>query len=446
MHGTNGSTASAPREQDTNAAAPRGVGVVRMTHTLRDIVPGVHVLPGQGNTVAIETARGVVLIDAGPGGRTTDKLIARLRGITDRPVSHIVYSHGHIGYNYGVAQWRAAALARGEPAPLVVAHAGVRARYRRYLETAGLQQWLNSRQFRVEVPEPSAQWLVMPDLAFEERIVIDGGDRIVELLAAPSETDDTIAAWLPAERFLYGSAAVIRSIPNVGTPLRTLRDPLRWADTLEKLHALHPTTVLGEFGSPVRDPRDIDDLMLKPVAGLRWLRAAVVERMNAGMALDDILHDIELPAAIFGHRFMRPIYGAPEYVIRDIWRSENGWWDRNPTSLHPAPPGDVAADLRDAIGGTDADAARVLARALSLADAGEHQLALHVIDLLALQPAGAPGVEDARALKADLLDARARQVAPVVSRNLYRSCAEELRGVPLGPTRDLDPTDDFSWD
>jgi alkyl sulfatase BDS1-like metallo-beta-lactamase superfamily hydrolase len=426
--------------------ARRGAAIVRTDAFQPHLVPGVHRLPGQGNSLAIETERGVVLVDAGPGRRATATMIERLRSVTDLPVSHIVYSHGHVGYNDGVAQWRTEAAGHGHPRPVTVAHARVADRYRRYAETAGLQAWLNSRQFRAAVRPPTADVFTMPDLAYEERLVIDGGDRQVVLLAAPSETDDTTAVWLPAERFLYGSAAVVSSIPNVGTPLRTWRDPMRWADTLERLHALGPTTVLGEFGPPVADPKGIDDLLLVPVAGLRWLREQVVQRMNAGLHIDDIVHEVPLPEAIFGSRFMRPIYGAPEYVMRDIWRSENGWWDRNPTTLHPSDPDTAARDLADAIGATADDAAHVVGEARRLAEAGHTQRAMHVLDLVAHQPPDAPGHADAIALKAELCRRRATQVTSVVSRNLYRSAAEDLEGLPLGTTRADDPVQDFSWE
>lgn len=430
----------------TGSGARRGAAIVRTDAFQPNLVPGVHRLPGQGNSLAIETERGVVLVDAGPGRRATATMIERLRSVTDRPVSHIVYSHGHVGYNDGVAAWCAEAAGRGHPRPVVVAHARVPERYRRYVETAGLQAWINTRQFRGKVRPPTADVFTMPDLAYEERLEIDGGDRRVVLLAAPSETDDTTAVWLPQERFLYGSAAVISSIPNVGTPLRTWRDPVRWAETLERLHALGPTTVLGEFGPPVTDPAEIDALLLGPVKGLRYLREQVVRRMNEGMHIDDIVFDVPLPDDPFAHRFMRPIYGMPEYAMRDIWRSENGWWDRNPSTLHPADPDDAARDLAEAVGGTQADCDAVLSEARRLIEAGETQLAMHVLDLVVLQPAGATGRQEAVALKATLCRMRAAQVSSVVSRNLYCSAAEELEGREIGSTRETDPVQDFSWE
>ena len=58
--------------------------------------------------------------------------------------------------------------------------------------------------------------------------------------------------------------------------------------------------------------------------------------MNAGMGVEEIVADMTYPAELFDHPWMVPSYGAPEYIVRDLFREENGWWDRNPTTLHPA--------------------------------------------------------------------------------------------------------------
>jgi alkyl sulfatase BDS1-like metallo-beta-lactamase superfamily hydrolase len=161
--------------------------------------------------------------------------------------------------------------------------------------------------------------------------------------------------------------------------------------------------------------------------------------MNEGLGVEDIVARIRPPSALFDHPFMRPVYGCVDYIVRDIWRSENGWWDRNPTTLHPAPRWQVEADLQSLLGSA-ADVQHVVARAHALAEAGQIQHALHVIDLVAQLPEDTPMHSQIRDFKADLLDRRALQVSSVVSRNLYRSMAEQLRGLPHGSTRDHDPT------
>ncbi len=73
------------------------------------------------------------------------------------------------------------------------------------------------------------------------------------------------------------------------------------------------------------------------------------------------------------------------------------------------------------------DPALVLAAAQKHVDAGEHQLALHVIDLIAMAPGDNATLVAARNLKADCCDVLARQTDPFVSRSLYFGSARLLR-------------------
>ena len=391
------------------------------------LIDGVHVLPGQGNSLAIETDAGVVVIDAS-GPMHADGMIARLRQLTDSPVHAIVYSHGHHGYNAAVDVWRRHNEERGDAPIRLVGHERVVARMARYRETAELQTRMLSIQFnsRREVPlDTLAKGLALHDLTetFGERMVLVDGDRPVELVWAPSEVDDALAVWLPKERLLFGGAATPGfTIPNIGTPLRTQRFTIRWAETLDRLVSLGATRLVTEFGPMIEGEDEVRHQMSETARALRWLRDEVVRRMNAGMDEGEILADMTYPDELFDQPWMRPTYGAPDYIVRDLYREENGWWDRNPTTLHPSPPASAAAAVLSAI----SDRSAVLARARELADAGDAQLALHVVDLLALAPGDDPDVVAARQLKAELCNTRADEVDPYVSRSCYRSSARLL--------------------
>ncbi len=385
------------------------------------VAPGIWLLHGQGQSFVAETSAGLVVVDAGPGGKVTAGMIEALRRCSDAPVHALCYSHGHAGYNAGVPQWLEHARERGEPAPRLIAHRNVPRRYARYRETQALQQHLNEMQFRMP-PGSFAMRLHEPEETFDRHLVIGEGEQRVELMWAPSETDCCIAVWCPAQRVLYGGPAVIDSIPNIGTPLRTLRDPVRWADTLEDLLALNPEQVVREFGPTIVGAQAVREVLGRTTLALRWLRTETVRLMNEGLGEREILARIRYPEDLFGPEWMRPTYGDRSYIVRDIYRSENGWWDRNPTSLHPAPPEDVARALGEAI----ADKAAVLAQARRHAEGGRLQLALHVIDLLALAEGEAPEFAEARRLKAGWLRERAPQVQTYISKSLYHHGAARL--------------------
>lgn len=390
---------------------------------VREINDRVLILPAQGNALAVNTASGIVLVDSGPGRGMTRRMMAALREWSDAPVRAICYSHGHVGYNDGVSMWLEAAKERGEPVPMLIAQENCVRRYDRYRETGGLQHRLNSMQFPQLGLADSRELIVNPTVTFREHMVLDSGSPRIELIAAPSETDDVLALWLPEDRILYAGASFPgTTIPNVGTPLRTLRLTIRWAETLEKLAALRPEILIQEFGRVIEGESNVTDRLLGTAEALRWMRREVVARMNRGMTDLEIVHDIDYPDHLFDQSWMRERYGARDYIVRDMFREENGWWDRNPTTLHPAHP-DAAADaVRSALSGT----AGVLARARELHTAGETQLAMHVIDLLALATGDDQEVTEARMLKAELCRARAGEIDPYVSKALYETSARLL--------------------
>ncbi|MCP4007252.1 MAG: MBL fold metallo-hydrolase [bacterium] len=394
----------------------------------KELGSGLFVLPGQGNSLAIESDAGVIVIDVS-GPLHVRGMLTALREHTEQPVHAIVYSHGHNGYNSTVDIWQKHNAERGDPPLRLVAHENLPKRYARYRETEELQRRMAAVQFpgrkglSIELFAPGFK-LFDPTETFADTMTLVGGRRRVELIWAPSEVDDALALWLPDDGLLCGGAATPGlSIPNIGTPLRTQRFTIRWADSLDRLAALGAERLMTEFGPMVEGARAVREQLEAMSAALHWLRDEVVGRMNRGMDESEILADMNFPAEHFDHPWMMPIYGAPEYIVRDLYREENGWWDRNPTHLHPAPRPEAASAVLSAI----VDREAVLVRARSLADSGETQLALHVIDLIALAPGDDPEVVAARELKADLCRTRAKEVKPFVSKSCYASSARLLK-------------------
>lgn len=387
------------------------------------VAPGLHILRGQGQSFVAETDAGLVVIDAGPGGPVTRGMIDAVRALSSAPLHALCYSHGHVGYNAGVPMWLAHAAQRGDAPPRVIAHRNVLRRQARYRETETLQHRMAEIQFN----RPAGFFdrrLAMhaPTETFDDRLRIGGGEQRIELHWAPSETDDAIALWSPSQRVLYGGAALIDSIPNIGTPFRTMRDTVRWADTLDALAALGARKAVREFGATLEGEDQVRHVLTHTARALRWLRAEVVRLMNEGLNERGVLARIRFPDELFGVEWMKPTYGDPGYIVRDIYRSENGWWDRNPTSLHPEAPEAIGRAVADAI----SDKRGVITHARTLAQGGQWQLALHVIDLLATAEGDTPEIAEARSLKAEWLRERARQVPSYVSRNLYRVGADMI--------------------
>lgn len=391
--------------------------------TMKTICPGIHVNMALGNDISIDTDMGVLQLDTGLNSRMATSLLTQLRERTKSPIHTILYTHGHNGHNSGVTAFLEWAESHDEPRPTIIAQERLVVRWRRYQETFELQNMMAAQQFRVPPGYPAiANVYVYPDITFKDSITLNMGNRIIEVLSAPSETDDAIALWIAKEKILYAGPAFINACPNPGTPYRSPRDPARWADTLDRLAALGPEFLIPPNGDPLEGGEKIKHIFSTTSQALRYIKDETVKRMNQGMTDVEILHDITYPPELFELPWMYPGYGCPDYIVRDVYRAENGWWDRNPTSLHPAHPKDATAEILAAI----SDKQQVLAHAKALQAEGKTQLALHVIDLMALAQENSPDVLEAKKLKAELLKQRSEDTPSMVSTNLYLSKADRL--------------------
>jgi uncharacterized sulfatase len=400
----------------------RSADALAGSNLLVDLAPGIFGQQQAGWLVTIETRDGLVQIDTGDQAPSS---LAAIRSRTAAPFTDIVFSHGHQRYNLACRDWVIDCVRTSGRVPRVIAHENVPRRQRRYHESNGLQNRLLERQFRY--PPGSLEGREFPFTApthtFRDSFTIDTPGRTIEVLHAPSETDDAVAVWLPQDRVLYGGPACIPFFPNVGSPQRPVRDPVRWADTLDRLAGLPAEILICEFGEPIRGRDAVAEYLATTAAALRWCHRTVVDLMNQGHNVAEIVNMVEFPPEIFGKPWLMEGYTSLEHVLRDVYRTQFGWWeDLNPTSLHPAHPADVAREVRAAI--TDPDA--VLARVRALADDGKVTLALHVVDLLALGDGDEPEVVEARRLKADLCRRAAAANPSYVTQSLYLNGADEL--------------------
>src|SRR5688572_22864210 len=114
--------------------------------TIEEVTGGVAFVPSFANVSAFATADGLVLVDTGsrPLARAVHE---QVRTWTADRLHTAVYSHGHIDHVFGVPVFEEEAASNAWPAPRVVAHEALPARFDRYVLTAGYNAAINIRQF-----------------------------------------------------------------------------------------------------------------------------------------------------------------------------------------------------------------------------------------------------------------------------------------------------------
>jgi hypothetical protein len=409
-------------DPDVEDTQDRSDDLLAGSNELVEVAPGIFGQQQAGWLLTIPTDDGLFQIDTGDDAETS---IASIRTRFDQPFAVIAFSHGHPRYNFSARQWVLHNVEQFGRAPRVIGHENVVRRQQRYVDSAGLQNRIIERQFRYpkgSLDGRKLEWM-SPTETFSASLVIGSGDRMLDLVWAPSETDDAIAAWIPHQRVLYGGPSCIPFFPNVGSPQRSFRDALRWANTLDRLATYPAETLILEFGPTIEGADAIQEYLQSTSAALRWCHETVVGLMNEGYNSHEIVNMVEFPTEIFDRPWLVEGYTSHQHVLRDIYRGQFGWWeDQNPTSLNPSHPAEVAEETRTAIG----DPAAVVAHARTLADRGDVQLALHVVDLIALGAGLDEVTIEARTLKAELCRKAADATTSYVTQSLYLNGADEL--------------------
>ncbi len=364
-----------------------------------EVTAGIAFVPSFANVSAVATDDGLVLVDTG-SSFVAGAVHEALRGWSPLRLNTAIYSHGHIDHVFGVGVWEDESAGRGWPAPVVVAHDAVPARFDRYIVTAGYNEVINQRQFGV----PGLRWPTeyrYPDRTYAQHLELDVGGTTLALHHARGETDDHTWTWLAGPRVLCCGDLFIWASPNAGNPQKVQRYPREWAAALRQMVALEPEVLLPGHGFPVIGAARVRQALTDTAELLDSLVDQTIALMNAGARLDEVLHTVSPPDHLVDRPYLRPVYDEPEFVVRNVWRLYGGWWDGNPASLKPAPEAVLAAELAALAGGAGVFADRALALAGSPAEGPDGAVSLrlagHLAELAALAAPSDEGVHRVRA-------------------------------------------------
>lgn len=406
-------------------AGRRNFGSVRDFSTVKveEVAEGVMMSPGFGHAFAIDHGDGLVLFDTGSRS-FAPKLFEGVRNWSPLPVTHAVYSHGHLDHVFGVGPFDDEATEKGWSKPTVVAHENVARRFERYSRTQGYNTRINRRQFRnARMTWP--QEYRMPDVTFADRYDLVAGELTLELHHHRGETDDHAVGWIADKRVLFPGDLFLWVSPNAGNPQKVQRYPVEWAAALRWMADLGAKTMLGSHGVPIVGRDRIHEALSNTARYLEEIVDQTMELINAGATLVDTVHTVQVPADLAALPYLQPLYDEPEFIVRNVWRQFAGWYDGNPAHLKPARESELAAELASLCGGADA----LADRARELALGGDLRLACHLAQFAVdADPTGA----HAHQARSDVYAQRASVERSTMSKGIYSWTAAESRAMLSG--------------
>ena len=413
--------------------------VNRTTGELSEVADGLAMVESFSHTVAWDSGEGLVCFDASHVGSGAT-IVSALQSWRPGTFHTLVYTHGHVDHVGGSGFFAAHNAAAGRSLR-VVGHENVGRRFARYRDTERWNMLINARQFGgvrddfgmagelrpAEGTVKRADYFLPPDVAGVTDVV---GETMTETIAGITlehhhgrgETDDHLWTWFPEKKWVMTGDFVIWNFPNAGNPQKVQRWPLDWARALRAIAAKQPELLLPAHGLPIAGRDRIARVLDEIATALENLVREVVEMMNAGATLNEIIHTVKVPAETLARPFLRPLYDEPEFVVRNIWRLYGGWWDGAPSRLKPAPDEILGAEIAALAGGADV----LVRRARDLAVSGELRLACHLADFAGW---AAPEDPDVHRVRAEVYEIRRKNESSLMSKGIFKGASRESERV-----------------
>lgn len=400
--------------------------------TFSEVTEGVwHVLGlGHSNAIVIEGETGVILVDTLDTLERSQKLLNFIRERTGKAVHTILYTHGHPDHRGGAGAFTGSA-------PEIIAFAPKTPALARTELLQDIQNLRGFRQFgygltdgenlsqgigpREGITHGEHRAFVPPTTLYHEDRVnrrIDGIE--LELVRLPGEAEDQAMIWLPQKGVLCCGDNYYGCFPNLYA-IRggQYRDLSVWVESLDTLMSYPAEYLLPGHTAAICGRENI----LRTLGGFRnaidYLLTRTLEGMNLGKTADQLATEIQLPPEYAGLPYLGEHYGCVEWTVRAIFAAYLGWFDGNPTHLHPLAP-EVHAKKTIAIMGGPA----AVLQAAKEAASSEEQWCLELCDLLL--DAGMEARE-AAACKAEAMRRLAEHETSANGRHYYLACAKEFQ-------------------
>lgn len=382
-----------------------------------ELAPGVLYQKSIAAVTTVDTGDGLVMLDT---GSLFDRAVVHesVRGWRpDARLAAAVFSHHHVDHIFGTQPFEAEAPERGWAPPIVYGHHDMPGHFRRYQRTAPWNAKVNVRQFALPVEQFT--WPVeyrFPDVTYRDQLTFRVGECTFELHHGRGETDDATWTWVPELRLLHPGDLFIYAVPNAGNPQKVQRYLSDWAVALRQMAALGAEVMVSGHGLPIFGAERIRTALTDTAELLDAVEDQTLALMNEGRTLDEVIHQVAVPAHLADRPYLRPVYDHPQFLVRNVWRRYGGWWDGEPDNLLPAPRAAQAGEWVRLAGGVDA----VLARATDLASSGELAMACHLVEQAVL---AAPRSADAHRVRQQVYAQRSAGQESSMARNILGHAA-----------------------
>ena len=266
--------------------------------------------------------------------------------------------------------------------------------------------------------------------AFVPPTTVYGQDKVVreidgvemEIVRLPGEAEDQVMVWFPQKAVLCCGDNYYGCFPNLYA-IRggQYRDLAAWINSLDVIMSYPAQYLLPGHTAAISGNDTIRQVLGNFRDAIDYILTKTLEGMNMGRSAEELASEIRLPDKYADLPYLAEHYGCTEWTVREIYSAYLGWFDGNPTNLHPLAPKQHSRKMLDLMGGRT----KVCEAARTALQEHEYQWCLELCDLLITDEAD----REALQLKAAALEKIAEYETSANGRHYYIACAKELKNL-----------------
>lgn len=250
------------------------------------------------------------------------------------------------------------------------------------------------------------------------------GVKIEFIYTPESEAPAEMMFYFPEQKAMCQAENISHTLHNLYT-LRgaQVRNGQKWSKYIDKTITKWGDKAEVSFGShhwPIWGNAAINEYWEKQRDLYRYIHDQTLRLANQGNTPLEIAEMLKLPPSLDKEFYNRGYYGTVSHNAKAQYQLYFGWFDGNPSNLHPLPPAEAAKNYVEFMGGAE----KLIQKSMESYKKGEYRWVAEVMKHLVFAD---PSNKQGRYLLADVYEQLGYQAESGPWRNFYLSGAEELR-------------------
>lgn len=218
------------------------------------------------NAGFVVTGDGVVVFDSLGTPSLANKLVSKIREITDQPIRKVIVSHYHADHIYGLQVFE-------EMDAEISAPEGSQ----KYLQSEAAKERLEERRFSLDPWVNENTRLILPDVTVSKSDTFTMGDVTFTInYMGKAHSDGDLSMLVEPDRVLFSGDLIFEGrVPFVGSA-----DTKSWLETLTRLETGGLTALIPGHGPASTSPQETIELTRAYLAHLRDVMGAAVDEFK----------------------------------------------------------------------------------------------------------------------------------------------------------------------